>query len=348
MLMVIIGAGASYDSSPDKPTKPGDHLEHRPPLADNLFLDAGLRHTARMQFPQIHELIPELLPRAGRSLEDSLQRLQDESAKDPWRLQQLAAVRYYLQALFRRLIPQWLNDIGSVTNYRALLGQLFHHRGSGDPGPVCFVTFNYDTLIEHALEQRLGMKFDAIPDYVSHGELKLFKLHGSENWGRYLASAPPIIGASDNPWAQPEEMIRHVAQLSITENYVIAGKQPHIGPPLFPAIAIPVLTKSEFECPPDHVSQLAALIPRVTKILTIGWRGKEQHFLNMLAKGLGGSATGIDIVTVAGTEDEAQQTLAHIRAASIPVRVGPSFVGGCFASFSDSLAERRFDPLFSA
>jgi hypothetical protein len=192
------------------------------------------------------------------------------------------------------------------------------------------------------------MKFDVIPDYVNHGELKLFKLHGSENWGRFLTSAPPSIGAQDDPWAQPEEMIRQFARLSISENYVIAGKHPHVGPPLFPAIAIPVLDKSTFECPPDHMRELENLIPHVTKILTIGWRGKERHFLNMLAKGLGGSATGIDIVTVAGTKDEAKQTLAQIQAASIPIRIGPSFAGGCFDSFSDSLAERRFDALLSA
>lgn len=343
--MVIIGAGASFDSSPDRPAKPGDNQRHRPPLADDLFLDAGLRHAARVQFSQIHELIPELLPRAGRSLEESLQRLQDESAKDPYRLQQLAAVRYYLQALFRMLIPQWLNDIGSVTNYRALLGQIFHHRRADDPDPVCLVTFNYDTLIEHALELRFGMKFDVIPDYVSHGELKLFKLHGSENWGRRLTSVPAGLGGPNNkdPWAQPQEVIRQVARLTISDTYVVAEKQPHQGPPLFPAIAIPVTNKSTFECPPEHLGELESLIPNVRRILTIGWRGKEQHFLNMLAKGLVGSAKGVDIVTVAGTSDEAKQTLNQIRALSIPVRDG-----GCYASFSDSLAERRFDRFFSA
>jgi hypothetical protein len=348
MLMVIIGAGASYDSSPDKPARPGDGEAHRPPLADNLFLDSGLRHTARLQFPIVHEIVPELLPRPGRSLEESLQRLQDESVKDPHRLRQLTAVRYYLQYLFRSLGPAWLNDIGSVTNYLALIGQIIHHRRDDDPDPICLVTFNYDTLIEHALEMRVEMKINKMGDYVSDKNFKLFKLHGSENWGRTLTSAPSTVSwVNKNPWGQPEEIISHIDKVSVSDTYVIAGKQAYQGPALFPAVAIPVLSKDQFECPPTHIAALEALIPRVTKILTIGWRGKEQHFLNMLTKGLGGSATGIDIVTVAGTKDEAQQTLAQIRAASIPIRVGPRFVGGCYASFSDCLAERQFNPLLS-
>jgi len=50
---------------------------------------------------------------------------------------------------------------------------------------------------------------------------------------------------------------------------------------VFPALALPVNTKVAFECPPEHITQLQADIPLVTKLLVIGWRGTEPHFLEL-------------------------------------------------------------------
>jgi hypothetical protein len=341
MLMVIIGAGASYDSSPDRPAgfAATAGYSNRPPLADNLFLDGGLLGRARAEFPEIHALIPELLPSTQRTIEQSLQKLQGEAAGNPRRYRQLLAIRYYLQTVFSTLTPQWLNDTGGVTNYRALLGQIDHHRRNY-PGPICLVTFNYDTLIESALARDFGITFTVPDDYISGAEFKLFKLHGSENWGRLLQGSVPtkiVSGASLGPWGDKSEMIRHAEQLrsNISEQFSIVGVpgRPHHGPPLYPAIAIPVLDKSEFECPRQHVEALKSLIPKVTKVLTIGWRGGEQHFLTLLRP-----MQTVSVVTVAGTPPEAESTLDKIRKLSIPVAAL-----GCFAGFSASVAERRFE-----
>jgi hypothetical protein len=112
MLMVVIGDGASYDSSPAESTAARGSAIHR----------RGVFADARRQFNEFHELIPELLPRAGRTIERSLQRLQDEGDGSPERRRQLTAVRYYLQYAFRDLSQRWLGGTAGVTNYRALLG----------------------------------------------------------------------------------------------------------------------------------------------------------------------------------------------------------------------------------
>ena len=39
---------------------------------------------------------------------------------------------------------------------------------------------------------------------------------------------------------------------------------------LHPALSIPVERKDEFSCPAKHVRALEALLPKVTKIITIG------------------------------------------------------------------------------
>jgi hypothetical protein len=46
-----------------------------------------------------------------------------------------------------------------------------------------------------------------------------------------------------------------------------------------PAIAIPVQAKQVFECPPEHIVMLDRVIWETIKVITIGWRGLEAHFL---------------------------------------------------------------------
>ena len=339
MLMVIIGAGASYDSSPDNPPSKGAVMVYRPPLADDLFQPGSSFGAARGQFPEFHDLIPELLPRAGRSLEKSLQRLQDEAASDPYRHQQLTAIRYYLQTAFRDLIGRWTQTTAGVTNYRALFGQIRHHRR--DSEPVCVVTFNYDTLLENALQLHCGMEFNVLDDYVCGKEFQLFKLHGSQNWGRYLEGPIPIEISQGNtdPWGRPHEIIKHAGKLSVSNIFAVDDSvaKTFVGPPLYPAIAIPVLNKNVFECPPAHVQMLTDLIPRVSKILTIGWRASEKNFLYLLQR-----LPAVKIITVAGSVPEAEESLNKIRLLGMPV-----LDTECFANFSDTIAERRLDPLLS-
>src|SRR2546422_9217433 len=49
----------------------------------------------------------------------------------------------------------------------------------------------------------------------------------------------------------------------------------------YPAIALPVETKNEFEFPDAHLKKLRDVIPEVTRVLIIGWRGTEEHFLKL-------------------------------------------------------------------
>ena len=71
-----------------------------------------------------------------------------------------------------------------------------------------------------------------------------------------------------------------------------------------PAIAIPVVSKSSFECPEEHLNVLLKSLSEVTKIMTIGWRAKEEHFLDLLSKQPG---QGARVMVVANDENEAKQ-----------------------------------------
>lgn len=326
MLMVIFGAGASFDSSADYP--PSKSIEERPPLANDLFANTVFNRRFRNEFPQFLELIPELLPKPGRSIEDVLQRLQHEGARYPRRLQQLTAIRYYLQSLLSSAVATWLNTTGEATNYRTLIDQIENHRKGSEP--LCLVTFNYDTLLESALKAQLGVSFDVMADYVCHPEVKLFKLHGSVDWGRPLGSAPTTLSGT------PDSIIKEIERIGISDQIVTTASAP--GMALYPAIAIPVTEKQAFECPLDHVEELKKLIPRVTKVITIGWRGMEGHFLNLL-RGL----PPAHFVTVAGSVDEATETLDRLRSLSVPVRFHELFAG-----FTDTVGDRKLDLILAS
>ena len=73
MILVILGAGASYDSVAAAPAgAPDDARYPRLPLADQLF---GLREPFRIAseaYPEIQAILPNLPPRASDSVEAAL------------------------------------------------------------------------------------------------------------------------------------------------------------------------------------------------------------------------------------------------------------------------------------
>jgi hypothetical protein len=68
MILVIFGAGASFDSVPSRPPKnyPRESLQSRPPLAAELFLDNELCNNGLGRFPQCHPIIRAASCRARR------------------------------------------------------------------------------------------------------------------------------------------------------------------------------------------------------------------------------------------------------------------------------------------
>ena len=331
MLMVILGAGASYDSCADRPPDAFPGESARPPLANYLFAAEHLDYrNFRRQFPQFQDVLAELVPRKGRSVEDALYRLQNEIGKNPKRLQQLTAIRFYLQELLTFLAMRWLDEIGNFSNYNALLDQIQNHIPGEDP--VLLVTFNYDTLLESALIQHLGVTFDTVHEYLDHSRrFKLFKLHGSVDWAHPVLQRPTMMDTATGG------IIANVARLTISNDINTRKAFGGTGV-LYPAIAIPVKDKSDFECPNFHVAQLEQQIPKVTKVLTIGWRGMEKHFLRILGK-----LNPVSVAVVAGSDVEAAETLKQLRDVPISFKTEERYAG-----FSDTLGDRRLDGFLAA
>lgn len=319
MLLVIFGAGASYDSVPSHPPargplpdmRPRGTDNYRPPLANELFQERALFAEKLERYKQCLAIVPYLRHLGKHQLEEVLEQLQTEAVSYPHGYQQLAAVRYYLHDMLWACGDAWLQEAHGVTNYRTLLDEINRFRRPDEI--VSLVTFNYDTLLESGL-QDLGFTITLVSNYIHQNpHYKVFKVHGSVNWGQVVDSADfEAVRHDMHPYPTIERMITRVNNFQITESFVLSRTRPMgwvDGRPVFPAIAIPVQAKSKFACPQSHIDCLEKLLPKVTKILIIGWRATEQHFLQLLDAHL---PKLVYVYIVAGAEEHARDAGATL------------------------------------
>lgn len=326
MLLVIFGAGASYDGfdfynsiNPGKGRE--GYKDSRLPLAKDLFSERRIFTRALESYPRAANVIGELRPRIirGANVEEELERLESEAENVRTFLPDLAAIRFYLRQAIWDCEQSWFQITQGVTNYVSLLRDIERWRNRARE-KVCLVTFNYDTVLEHACRQTLGLQLDAPGHYISHDDYKIFKPHGSINWGHSIWEFPSNIGG-DRPAAQ--WLIANYGNYKIADekngdsfvgNVSSADDVRRADRLIFPAIAIPTLTKADFECPPNHIDQMRTLIPQARWILIIGWRGTEKHFLDILAEA---AETTERIQIVAGGEPEAGEVIANLIGAGV-------------------------------
>lgn len=298
--MVIFGAGASHDSAqafrlprrsegmgnqsiPAPYVAPERGEPWRPPLAKDLFLD---RHQVFgeivRKYPKLTHILPALRePTGGKSVEKTLEAIQYEARNSSETKRELASVRFYLCELLNKITNEWLARTDCVTNYAPLLRKIQMFRPAAEE--ICLVTFNYDMLLEHALYS-FEFKPRIPKDFLdSHRFFKLFKLHGSTDWARLVDGLPRETRL------QPQHLIDQFPDLKLSGEFVKAvatnpGEMFTFHQPIFPAIAVPVETKTgdSFECPAYHMHVLSEMLKKVTKVLIIGWQAKEAHFNQML------------------------------------------------------------------
>lgn len=320
MLMIILGAGASYDSySSNKPPKPLQRkpkVLSRPPLADELFEDRPQFNELLKKFSPCQEILPQLRAQSKKkSLEGYLERLREEAKTYLRASQQLMAVKYYIQGAVEHCESSWRSVHQGATNHRALLNRVERWRTRHNES-VAIVTFNYDTLMEEALGRRLKYTFQHLNDYIRRPDYKLFKLHGSVDWGHRTHCA-----LQEHEYSSPLIIQQHIIDKVNSSGTHIYSDQYEIksaesalkkqGFVLSPAIAIPVKNKDFFECPKDHVELLKAEIPKANKIIAIGWRAQEQHFTEYL-KALSDKPR---VLVVGGNQADVTQTIDGLMAA---------------------------------
>jgi len=227
-----------------------------------------------------------------------------------------------------------------VTNHKTLFDQIERWRKRDDG--VCIVTFNYDRMIEAGL-LGLGINIVELADYVANEHYKLIKLHGSVNWAREVETLIENI-ETRNVWEIASELIHRAAELKINQSFHVVQGHPPVTTygttALFPALAIPVENKRDFECPDHHVEVLQEQIPSVAKLLVIGWRATETPFLRMLAEGL---RRRLKLLVVAGGAAQAQEIAERIGVHGIQFDLFMADSG-----FTEFVVRREGDEFFRA
>lgn len=297
--MVILGAGASYDSDPNRPvTGPQEEiltLEDgyvsamglRPPLAQDLFFPRDDFGDFINAYPQVRPLVPQLrAASAGNSsvsIEAEFEKIVVEAADRPETARQVTALKFYLRAAIEKATETWaFEEARGATNQYLLVDQVDRWAKAARVA-ACYVTFNYDTLLERAASEEYSLSFENMDAYMANPQCQIFKLHGSIDWSR-LANGMPDSANSAPPFGREAVawLLRHSHLARLTREFEVArpGERKATGQWLFPAIAVPTQKKTEenFELPAAHIEALKAAIPNVTRVIVIGWRGLEEHF----------------------------------------------------------------------
>lgn len=341
MLMVVFGAGASFDSSPDYPPHVSASLEqNRLPLANRLFDNRPIFVEALDQFYQCKPIVPKL--RGCASIETVLGEIERQANNYDRGTRELAAIRCYLQRAIRECERAWRETTRGITNHLTLLREIERTRKGNEP--VCLVTFNYDTLLETALGD-LGLPIQTMDDYTDVSRtFQLFKLHGSVNWANEIETSLPANVNQGNPMSVLQYVINNAPVVKIAGRFVVCSASNMgvaDGRPVFPAIAIPVERKQVFQCPGQMVDALTAQLPGVTKIIAIGWRAKEDHFLGLLKQHL---RRGAYLCVIAGSTKDAEDTKVQI-CRNLPNN--PPIETEEIAGFTDFMQSRRAEELLA-
>jgi hypothetical protein len=148
---------------------------------------------------------------------------------------------------------------------------------------VVFVSFNYDLLLEDACQRHFGFDPWSMDGYLANPRMRILKPHGSVQWQRRFSDLTPTSSrrrADEKAircHSQPDPAVE-IDPIDKTES----GSLGPIFTPGIPALALPIADKCDFIWPKSHANVMESLQGEVSRVLTIGWRGAERHFLDLL------------------------------------------------------------------
>jgi hypothetical protein len=277
MLLAIFGAGASKDSVPP-PELNGLPAEWRPPVTDELFGPRDSFRSIAFRWPDATRLVQRLRRLSpGVTVEQRLEELYDNADADEELDREVTALRFYMQEVLWRCSDEWSSAARGISNYGELVARAGEWRRRGAFEGTAFVTFNYDTLLDAVV---LPRQLRTLDDYTSNPMATLFKVHGSVNWGRRLASKTRYGGDTRSA------TIAEWRQWSLSDSWeIIPSLDNSIDLwPLMPQLAIPMQTKIEFVCPMSMLNKLREALPKTSRVLIVGWKAGDLPFVNLLAE----------------------------------------------------------------
>jgi len=297
-VLIVVGAGASYDCWAKHVPKPPDYNNYRLPLAKELFYHYP-QQSLLIQEYDLLDIASQLRSKANSlgdkfDIEDELLKISKRANKinDINTLHSLFKTRFYLQRLITSLTLSTINRTYGHTDYIDLIRKLkywIEDAPEDQDRIVDIVNFNYDTLLETAIENhysvdwRLKNEENQMSAYYRGRNLRIYKPHGSINWGRVVQKnggnkfnyLNQITAFKDFNNLTIQNIFRYMNPENFYDN--------HIPKDVIPAIAIPFKEKTTFdECPQFMLEAMVEAINNADYIITLGWKGAEKNFTKLL------------------------------------------------------------------
>lgn len=296
-LVIILGAGASFDASSRK-----DQIVSRPPLVTHLFSKGGPDDEILRAYPLAEMAGAEIRHAANnsRGLEQTLKELYKESREEHDR-RAFFQVPLYLQ--HRLLVAT--NAFVPDSYDRLIMAALRRPE-------VVFVTLNYDLL----LDQRLAVlsPLHSLESYIAEDrKWALIKLHGSVNWARRLRTGVETLGGERDQPFHAGTFNRFALSAEPEPEIVMRGVDPREPGSLdgwrreghslyYPALSVPLGPDDEFSCPDSHLDFFKGKLEDEDglHLLFLGYSGYDVSVMSMLRESRVRSVTVVNPDEAAG------------------------------------------------
>lgn len=225
-------------------------------------------------------------------------------------------IQYYMRELFQD-ISVYVKEKQQRNNLYGLFSDIIQKHTNQNPKErIGVVSFNYDTILEKFIEEKFGLGYQKMDDYIDWNRRNalVFKPHGSWNWGwqfnqtrkdkkplkvtaedLYAQQIEPwqiyynLIGdlnstVASNSWGHETTFNKHrLGRLTINKNLLkVFPNGNHEN--YFPALLLPYRDKDEFVMPYDHYSAMELFFEKMEELYLIGWKGNEALFNRQLGK----------------------------------------------------------------
>ena len=289
----MVGAGASYDCYSPIFSR-SCHAAYRPPLTFELF-DLRFEEFVR-DYPKAKvagsNFLSAIQANASISIEQFLIGLRDST--NELIQKQFFHTVCYLQRILIASSFRFLDSGGrSASCFTRLVAEILNNENRFDR--ICFVTTNYDVLLEFALNDCLGARFDSLDNYLSFNRnSSLVKLHGSVDWGYSISPKVPASGGRkysdwlvhfidthDDLESCLSKNVEKISYSSVLLNTAVGG----LDGVRFPALAAPVADKYKYICPEDHVANLHKNLENSEiSLIVIGFSAKDADVKEIMSR----------------------------------------------------------------
>ena len=283
-VLVVIGAGASRDAANGSGPVPDNAL--RPPIASEIFQYRDTFEPILDRYPGAKRLQRAILGPKSRvggefDLEQELETLRTAERT----ARAFYEIPPFLRDVFRRVSQHYL---GHPETYLTLAMAL------ADAHDVAFVSLNYDTLLEQALQEAYQLApIAGLDDYAANGRPLVVKPHGSIDWWwadpygaktfDELLDSLALGLSSDRLRFSPGG--EYADEMRLRQRR--GGQQTGPDVLFYPALTAPLAEKGpdQILCPISHLEKLSEFQSHCVKYLFIGTSGWDTHVLELLNRG---------------------------------------------------------------